>query len=82
MQLIPLQPVAARMRALGWYESHLFTHSYLRHPWCVGLWPDGWTLSRATATPGIYEIKVQGVTLAELENALRAAEIPMEATTS
>lgn len=81
MRLIPIQAVTEHMRALsGWRESHLFGQNYTHGDWCVGIWPDSWTLSRATPTPGIYEIKIQGVTLAELQNALRAAEISEEAT--
>jgi hypothetical protein len=78
MQVIPVHAVAEHMRALRWHESHLFGHSYTHDGWCVGIWPDGWTLSRTTAKPGVYEVKFQGETLSQLKDALRAAEIPQE----
>ena len=78
MQLIPLRAAHDHMRALGWYGSHLFTHSYLHYPWSVGFYPDGWTLSYATPTAGIYKIARQGSTLAELKTALRYAALYQE----
>ncbi len=71
--MLPMIAVARHMEKLGWYESRLFSHSYLQNGWCVGLWPDGWSLSKATEIPGIYAIQAQGTTLAELKTALDTA---------
>lgn len=70
--------LSERMRALNWRESALFGHSFIRGEWCVGVWYDGWTLGKATAMQGNYAIIANGVTVADLEAAMRAAEIPME----
>jgi hypothetical protein len=80
MKLIsPIVAVAEHMRKLGWYESHLFSHAFLQNGWCVGLWPDEWTLSYATETPGIYSVKARGTTLSELQKALADAGLYQEA---
>lgn len=73
--LPPMIAVAQHMKELGWYESYLFTHAYLQNGWCVGIWPDGWSLSRATEKPGIYSIQHRGTTLSELKTALDATEL-------
>jgi hypothetical protein len=74
MRLIPLHHVADHMRALGWRESHLFGHSYTKENLCVGIWPDGWSLGRATDAPGIYKIAYRGESLIALQKALGAIE--------
>jgi hypothetical protein len=77
--LPPLIAVAQHMEKLGWYESRLFSHAFLLNGWCVGLWPDGWSLSYATEIQGIYAIKSQGTMLSELQKALADAGLYQEA---
>jgi hypothetical protein len=78
MRLIPLQAVAEHMRALGWRESHLFGHSYTNENLCVGIWPDGWSVGRATESQGIYKIAYRGESLIGLQKALGSAEFSPE----
>ena len=70
MRLNEHRAIHEHMRALRWRESHLFGNAYTRGAWCVGLWPDGWSLSVATDAVGVYAIKARGVTLRELRVAL------------
>jgi hypothetical protein len=62
---------AEHMRALGWYESHLFSYSFTRAPHVVGIHCDEWCLGRAIADrPGEYAANRRGATLAELLEAV------------
>jgi|HubBroStandDraft_4_1064222.scaffolds.fasta_scaffold02568_4 hypothetical protein len=81
-----LQACAEHMRALGWYESHLFGHYYLSPPLDVAetllemrtyavafVDVDHWTLG-SRIKPGEYAITHSGNTLAALKDALATIE--------
>jgi hypothetical protein len=72
-----LQACAEHMRALGWYESHLFGHYYTwrasKAVYAVAFDVDHWALGY-TIGLGVYKVSHIGNTLAALKDALAGVE--------